>query len=536
MDNNKENKNTLQILYDNLTYFDNYGSSVIGVIFITFILLLLISFSFAMIYKKTISDDWINQRCKLSVIPFAGFINKPDNMTTGEYTKQNFDYCIQTNVKSTAGFALEPLTFITNALSSVANSIISFINSIRAMFDKIRTLMGNTTKEIYGRIISFTIPIQKIIIGVKDMFAKMQGTLVSVLYTVLGSYYGLQSLMGVIAQALVKILIILASIILVLWITPFTWGTAAAATALFIAISIPLGLFLTFLTDVFHINLNLKIPKVPSPKKLKCFDENTFLQMNDGTEKNIIDICAGDILKNNDKVTANFKVISKGSIMYDLNGVIVSDTHLVKKDEHNWVRVSEHNMSRKVAYYDYDCKPYLYCLNTESKTIVINDITFSDWDEIYGTKTDDVLVKIRNYCLLNDIIKEVEIKDIHKYLENGFSQETNIKLKCGEIKKIHEIKIGDILEGGEKVYGVVKINGTDINQYCYSFGKYKFEGGPNLIVRDENMFITSTIDLEKNDKKNKYIKDNFLFHLLTNENTFIVNNIKFGDYNSSIDF
>ena len=39
--------------------------------------------------SQKIKNDWINQRCNLNVIPFAGYINKPDNMSASDFTKQN---------------------------------------------------------------------------------------------------------------------------------------------------------------------------------------------------------------------------------------------------------------------------------------------------------------------------------------------------------------------------------------------------------------------------------------------------------------
>ena len=52
--------------------------------------------------------------------------------------------------------------------------------------------------------------------------------------------------------------------------------------------------------------------------------------MNNNTNKKIIDINVGDILLNNVIVTAKIKVITKGSQMYNLNGIIVSDSHILK--------------------------------------------------------------------------------------------------------------------------------------------------------------------------------------------------------------
>lgn len=266
---------------------------------------------------------------------------------------------------------------------------------------------------------------------------------------------------------------------------------------------------------------------------MKCFDENTILTMNDGRKQIIKNINPGDILANNNKITSIIKVSTKGSDLYDLNGIIVSDTHMVKHLD-GWLRVSEHPFSRKMGFNEN--KPYLYCLNTESKIIVINDIIFSDWDEVYGKDLVLLKNKIQNYCLTNDIYKnDTENKDIHNYLASGFISETPIILRNGDIKTISEIKVGDILEEGEKVYGIVKINGSNINQYIYKIGNIIFEGGPNLIMCYDK-YLTSTIDLDKNIKNKRLLKDNYLFHLLTDNKTFKVNNIGFCDYNSSIDF
>ena len=78
---------------------------------------------------------------------------------------------------------------------------------------------------------------------------------------------------------------------------------------------------------------------------------------------------------------------TEGSEIYDLNGVIVSDSHIVKYND-KWLPVSEHPDSIKLTDYR---EPFLYCLNTSSKIIEINDICFTDWDEIY----DDNIGKLQ---------------------------------------------------------------------------------------------------------------------------------------------
>ena len=60
--------------------------------------------------------------------------------------------------------------------------------------------------------------------------------------------------------------------------------------------------------------------------------------------------------------------------MHKLGNVIVSDSHIINyKDK--WIHVSEHPDAIKC---DYD-KPFLYCLNTTNKTILIDNYIFTDF-------------------------------------------------------------------------------------------------------------------------------------------------------------
>jgi hypothetical protein len=279
------------------------------------------------------------------------------------------------------------------------------------MFNKMRVQFQEVSQEIMGRIINITIPLQQIIISVKDLISKIQGSLTAGLFTLLGSYYALRSFLGVVAQFIVSILISLAATIAVLWAVPITWGAAAANTAIFVAISIPMIVILAFMVDVLHIKTNLKIPKV------KCFDKNTLIKMNDETEKKIIDIQVGDILSGNNEVTACFKLVTRGSIMHKLGNVIVSDSHVVNYNG-NWIHVSEHPDAIKYIYNE----PFLYCLNTSSKEIVINNYVFTDWDEIYGSTLD----KIIQYIPENSTEIFDEQKDFQVYIEiNGKNEVIN---------------------------------------------------------------------------------------------------------------
>jgi hypothetical protein len=529
---NNMNKNdgftNLKSMYDNQTYFDQYGSSVIMLIILIFVLFCVISYCLIMVNAQPIIDDWPNQRCKPQIMPIAGLITHPDGVTASEYTAQNFTYCTQNILTSITGEALQPLTYVTSSFTAIANGISNALNSIRGMFDKIRGFFESISKEIMGRIMNIMAPLQEIIISFRDLIGKIQGTMTAGLFTALGSYYTLKSMLGAIAQFIIIILIAMAVIIVILWILPFTWGAAAAGTAVFLGISIPMAIILQFFNDKLHINGLKSIPH------LKCFDKNTYITMNEGNSRKINDIQVGDILANNNMVTGKIMVETKGSIMYELDEIFVSDSHIVKYGD-KWIPVSKHPNAKKCTFYQ---EPYLYCLNTTNKTIVINGYIFSDWDEI----NDEDIINIQKNT--NHMFNEKN--DIHKCLDGGFVGNTEIKLNDGIVKQIKDIRVGDILENNTSVYGIVEIDGRSLNsQYIFNLGNKIVQGGPNLTICDKNINVTSTLNLienydsyldnQINCKKPLSKIENKLYHLLTNKKTFYVNNIRFYDYNASID-
>jgi hypothetical protein len=307
--------------------------------------------------------------------------------------------------------------------------------------------------------------------------------------------------MGAIAQFIITILIALAATIAILWLVPFTWATAASMTAVFMAIAIPMAMILDFMLEYLHVTPDIQIPTI------QCFDEDTLIQMEDGSFKKIVDIQIGEKLMGGNKVNTRIKVDASRSQMYNLHDILVSDSHLVKYGE-KWVRVSQHPYARKVSYYN---KPYLYCLNTSSKIIQIGGYCFSDWDEMVDKK-----------YLENDF-------DVHKYLNSGLDQMTKITLQNGVNKIIRSVQIGDVLSHGEKVIGVVELDGLEVYEHFLmdlGIHEEKIVGGGHLCFLTPNLEKTKLL---------KYNKEKRLFHLLTDTQSFCVNDVQLKDYNGSVD-
>jgi hypothetical protein len=343
--------------------------------------------------------------------------------------------------------------------------------------------MTSITQEIMGRIANIMVPLQQIIIAFSDTMQKVKGILVTGLYTSLSTYYALKAVFNAIMQFIVVILIILAALIVIMWIIPFTWPAATAMTTIFISIAIPMAILMVFMHEVLNIDINSPIPAVPSAS---CFDKNTLLKMSDGTYKKIINIQVNDLLENNVLVTAKMKLNSENETMYNIGGTIVSSLHMVKYNN-TWIYVENHPDRILIKGYK-EKEPYIYCLNTSSKIIKVNNIEYLDWDELFNTD-----IKM----LLSDEIKCKE--NIHKFLDTGFIPKTKIELMNKTVKSIENVNVGDVLSKNIIVTGIVEINGIDLIN------------------------------------KNNLGKEPILYHLITDKRFFYINNIKINHYNSIIE-
>ena len=460
-------------IYDELTYMHLYGGDVAKFIIITLVTALSFIYCSVMKNKSEIAADWVNQRCKPQNIAFAGWIVEPKDKSALDYTKENFDYCVQQVLISISSYYLDPYQFMINSITSIFDGINASIQDIREIANSVRNGITEVSEEVYNRLLNVLIPIQTIFSAIIDSFNKVEGVMTSSLYTLLGAYYSLQSVMGAILELVIKILIILAILIVALWIIPVTWPVATTMTTVFLGIAIPLAIIIYFMTEVLHV----KASAIPS---LRCFDKDTPFNLIDNSVKNIIDICPGDRLRDGSVVTAKMKVLASGLDMYELNGIIVSGSHIVKHCN-KWLPVRSHPDSKQIDDYN---ESFLYCLNTSNKIIVLNSTIFTDWDEIY----DNTLRTVLNHRGIGSL------GNISKVLDYGFDGNTQIKLIDGT-KLLKHVEIGDILENGGIVYGIVELD-TD------------------------NLGMNS---------------DNKIYHLLVSNKTIYINGKKYSDYNSIID-
>ena len=360
------------------------------------------------------------------------------------------------------------------------------------------------------------IPVQIILMKLKDILAKNVGVLTSGLYTVMTLYLSMKSFLGAFLEILVLALIVLAAAIILLWILPFTWPAAGVMTALFVAVAIPLAIIAIALGNILHLTSSKNIPGKPG-----CFDKDTKLILKRGKVQ-IRNIKVGDEMFDGSEITAFFKLSTYGKQMYQIDKLKVSGSHKIQYGD-IWIEVKNHPAAILIEDY---CEPFIYCLNTTSKRIKIDQHILLDWDDI-----DDMdFVELKN--IAGDFIPfNAPTHKIHATLEGGFDYLTKIELEDGRMINISDIKVNDQLRFGERVLGIVTIDTKNLQQVNkYRIKDKNFIGGPNLWVNDNlGKFSTLGLDCESIEKPK------YLHQILTNTGNFTVDGIQFMDYNSAIE-
>ena len=495
---------SIKNIYKDRGYFEIYGTDLLIAIIIIYVLLLGSTYFYILSNKKNIENNWPEKRCNPLYIPFSGFIVKNKDQSILDATSQNFTGCTKNILASITNEAFAPIYYVFNVLNQSFSQITSSVNSVRGMFNKVRTNIGETASNISGRTLNVTMPIVHQSIHSRDSLSRIHGIATTAVYQLFGLFITTFSIFKFFKDVLIGLLVIMAAAIAGLWllsvipIVGIPAGIAAgASTLLYIAILVPFLIVIILISIIFKYNGGGSPPKVPG--KSSCFDKNTLVEMNDGTLKKISDIEVGDILKENNKVTATMISSIGDNKMYKIDDILVTGCHKIKINN-SWIMIKEY--SNQIVN-DYNEK-YVYCINTENKIININNRIFMDWDELDEKEIEKLNIYSGN--------------NINRTYNNGVSENTVINTLTGD-KKITELNIGD------------KIG---LNNYILA----------KIVVLPDGLFILES-DIDNLITKNLVKERPFMIHyskeckklyqIKTTQGYYFINNNKINDYDSVIE-
>lgn len=544
--------NKIKKLYMKAGYMSKYGNDVWVSVIVCIIFTILICYYYSSNALQVVKTNWPEHRCNPLLIPFAGFINNPDHMSKTEFTFHNFASCINGVLMEVVEGAFQPFIFVIKILNEACQSLVDSVNLLRGLTSNVRNNFLNMFQHILSSLFNLVAYFINFNIKLKDTFGKIKSVLATTIYSVFGSYMALQSLFLGMVDVLVKFMHYGGHIILILILSAAAL-LAGFFTAPFASIPIGIGIPYTFIFFILLIPvliykylilyyINLPTPPTPDDPDWSpvCFSGETIINVVDVNNSNnhiqtlLKDIKIGDVLINGEKVTAIIKGSSKNQTIYDINGILATAEHYVYDNSSiKWVKVKDHPNSKLVDSFN---EPFVYCLNTDKKIITIANTLFLDWDDI----TDNVYSKLKNNCVnkngISYLPKNLNLSDIHTYLDSGFIGSTKIVLNDGNSIPISKICPNDVLLNGVNVIGIVKINAKDMNIYThYINDNLTIYGSNNLHIDDTNLGKINCMDLKSNYYDYNCLKEPFLYHLLTDKKSFSINGISFNHYNSGLD-
>jgi hypothetical protein len=502
-------------LYNKETYLDKYGGSLIITVLSVLIVFVLYSYFTLSHNFGKIRANWNEYKCNPSVIPFAGLIN--GEKTT---TQANFTECTQTMLTYLSSEFLQSIYYTSHVTGEIFSGLADDLNNIRKMMSYLRDSVAEVIDSVMSRFLYALMPIRRDIIKLKSTLGKTEGVLTGTLFTSLASYMGLRAFFGAFIEIVVKGMIALAAFIVAMWIVPFTWPVAGAATAFFAAIAVPFAIAITYLKTTIHTDA-----KMPGKPKRRCFDGETIIQTSRG-EKRIADIVPDDELEMGNIVTGVVKCSAEDLAMYYLNGYIVSGDHQYIKHDGDCEYVANHPDAVLMPNYRGE---HVYCLNTTTKKFKVGDTQFLDWDEVSEVELEHIKKQLGKNT---EFGKYLTFANMNRWLDGGFTGDTVVQMRDGSFKRIDEVACNDLLKHREcKVMGIVKIKCHDVYEYAIG-GSTKFKAGANLMYYDDRGDMWSTLGQGTRCETNG---EKYLYHLLTNTDTFALNGHTFLDYNYCID-
>lgn len=476
--------------------------------------------------RSSVIRNWDKRRCELPVT-MASMFFKPswDSRTKGQFAKDNFDFCMGQYVKNFMSLLMAPINAIFGKHANLAGSAIEMVNTIRSIASTLLNTLAAYVDTFYRKFNASVYEMSRVIQYLRMAMRRANALVVSMLYTGLTMFRGLLNTI----QFVIKVILIICGImlgiiiILIFVLFPFIPMILSVLGAIIATVLI--------LTMVISGEVG---SKASSDRSGFCFSENTQVlvkENNKEIKKYVKDIKIGDELANNcGKITAIIQMNGLNVDLYNINGIIVSGSHLVLGIDSIWKSVSSDERAKKVL----DKSDILYCFNTTTHNIPVFSpelnkiIMFRDWEEIEDN--DD----IGQYTWIYTILKTLNNDSSYSKWKDGLKVSNDIPLMGKKVKVktkngfvgISKLLLNDKVlnrEGNEQeilgvVYGEIEgaENGDDIwNTELYELSEGVWVRGQSTVKRSKNnasgmTLITKTGEIiiwDEIEKREKIVRD-----------------------------
>ena len=434
-------ENIKQVIFDvyDKGYFDKYGGSFLIVFLVVLIIVGLVYYTKFIDNIGYMRRNWGTQRCVPSNMPFAAEAFPPtDGQTKASVIIDNYSFCVDSVLEGVVDTAVSPVLALLGSLVGIFKKSQGSLNQVWTGLTGIRAKMAAYANAIALKVYAMAVELQRLMFKINDTFSKLTGVFAAAFQSIMTFYYTTQSFMGAFYEIMQKATLYFIGLAIMFYSIPF-FAALPAAVAMSAVASLLAGSMVAFSVAAAPI-IDLSkywVPKVPG----FCFSGDTRVRLFDGTSSIMSEIRPGMMLVDGSIVTSHMKFPSYTSRMVRLGEhILVTADHRVL---HNgkFSRVGVCNIGVVEEY----TQKHIYCINTSTKLIGIDDYVFTDYDELTPQEER----------VLSDRVGVIERSELSTHYEGGFHPHTAVKMNDGTVRRMDEVDVGDMLAGNSRVLGVI---------------------------------------------------------------------------------
>jgi hypothetical protein len=319
--------------------------------------------------RKQVMANWAARRCEIPIM-FAGALYKPadDPRTAGQFSSDNFQYCIKELQKSAIGAALTAPMKLFSSQVDAANSISESQTSDKLGIARLlKGVVVQIMEDFYGRLRIFGDQFSRIIQRFRMAYERVAGAVNSIALLGISMMQGIFNAYNTIILVVIVILSIIAGVFIVMFFILFPL--------------VPL------LMSVIGVLTGAGFGPVVGPlESVFCFSGDTLIAMADGSAVAVADLQLGQIVAGDGVVEGVFEMDGGSQMqpqpqMYQLGDAVVSGDHLVYNDAAGaYCSVRDHPSA--IASATHPARVFCPIISNRSLRTPGGQYWFRDWEEI----------------------------------------------------------------------------------------------------------------------------------------------------------
>jgi hypothetical protein len=207
----------IKSLYEKQTYMDFYGGDVVISAVLILITIGITSYSTYHSTLAQIRGNWNKNRCNPVYMPFAGVIMPQPGKSAMDVNFENFSHCIKIDTSAVFSIAMIPFEFAIFLVIEFIDVIMYAIVSFMKFIQWLKNVLGGIFAKLYSKLVTFIVPLIEMIIHLRDALAKINGIMVTALFTAMNIYNttvsGLMNIMTILNNLMITVIAVMLALV-----------------------------------------------------------------------------------------------------------------------------------------------------------------------------------------------------------------------------------------------------------------------------------------------------------------------------------